>query len=66
MSMPIKLDQPQRDTLARLRSLNLSGMAQELEMQWETLSAYADMSFDERLRSMISAQEDDNKARRSS
>lgn len=66
MSMPIRLDQPQRDTLARLRGLNLAGMAKELEMQWETLSVYADMSFDDRFRSLLAAQEDDNKARRSS
>ena len=58
MSLFTKLDQTQRDTLARLRDLRLTGFADGLMLQWDTPSVYIDMSFEDRLRDLIAQQED--------
>lgn len=57
MTALINLDQNQRDLLARLRTLKLYGMAQGLQIQWSTLSVYGNMSFDDRLRDLVTHQE---------
>lgn len=58
MSAVISLDQSQRDLLARMNALHLKGFAEGMLTQWETLSVFAGMSFEERLRDLLSQQED--------
>jgi len=43
----------QKQTLAQLRTLKLSGMADALELQWSQPQTYDDISFDERIALMV-------------
>ena len=63
--MSIAITEKQKEVLIRLRQeLRLDGFASELENQYENLSIYAGLTFEERLISCIEKQEQADKERK--